>query len=196
MSRINILSCRTELSARWPNRLLVVGAVLIGLCVIPPLAAQSQTLDHLTDREIVHVWLRTSCGLGHGEGIEGRLLRRGVILQPLLLDALRNGPDRELILEVERAASERFDNRRAFLESLAARELDKEVLEEMRRVRREIFVADEVKRFHEGYKSAAIAGLGLAGGPEARLDLQRIAADQGSPLRAAAEQALRRLDKR
>lgn len=196
MPKISILTRRTEHAMRWPKMRLVLGAVLIGLCVALPVAAQGPRLDQLTDREMVRVWLLTNCGLGHVERIEGELLRRGILLQPLLLEALRDGPDRELTLEVERAAVERFDDRRAFLESPTARELDTGVLEEMRRVRREAFVTDEIERFRDGYRSAAVAGLGLAGGTDARPELQRIAADRASPLRTAAEQALQQLDKR
>lgn len=196
MSKISVPACRTEHPMRRPKMWLVLGAVLIGLCVALPVAAQGPRLEQLADRELVRVWLRTNCGLGHVERIEVELLRRGLVLQPLLLEALRDGPDRELALEVEHAAGARFDLRRVFLESPAAREIDTGVLEEVLRVRREAFIADEVERFRDGYRSAAVAGLGLAGGADARPELQRIAADKASPLRTAAEQALRQLDKR
>ena len=196
MPKTSVLTRRTEHAMRWPKMRLVLCAVLIGLCVALPVVAQGPRLQQLTDRELLRVWLLTNCGLGHVERIEGELLRRGIVLQPLLLEALRDGPDRELALQVERAAGERFDGWPAFLESPAARELDPGVLEEMRRVRRKAFVADEVERFRDGYRSAAVAGLGLTGGADARPELRRIAADRASPLRTAAEQALRQLDKR
>ena len=196
MPKTSILTRRRQHAMRWPRMWLVLGAMLVGLCVVVPASAQSPRLEQLIDRELVRVWLLTNCGLGHVERIESELVRRGIVLHPLLIEALRDGPDRELAVEVERAAGERFDLRRAFLESPASRELDPGVIEELRRVQRDAFVADELERFRDGYRSAAVAGLGLAGGADARRELQRIAADSASPLRTAAEQALGQLDKR
>lgn len=57
----------------------------------------------------------------------------------------------------------------------------------------EQFISRETQDFIQGYRSQAIAGLGIVGGNEARSALERIARDQASPLHGSAEQALRKI---
>ena len=56
---------------------------------------------------------------------------------------------------------------------------------------RQAYVDGEAARFVDGYRSNAIAGLAIVGGPEARVTLRRLADRRSGPLAAAAAEALR-----
>jgi hypothetical protein len=64
-----------------------------------------------------------------------------------------------------------------------------------KKMTRQDFIKREREAFILRYKSQAVAGLGLIGGPRAREALRKVANDKASPLRGSAEQAIKNLPK-
>ncbi len=60
-----------------------------------------------------------------------------------------------------------------------------------RRVSRQAYVDDQVRRFATGYRANAVAGLGIVGGAGAREVLTRIAKNSDDPLALAAREAIK-----
>jgi len=88
--------------------------------------------------------------------------------------------------EVRFAAREKFPWQDYRIEGVSEKDLAA-----FRRVSQAAYVDDQVRRFSTGYRSNAIAGLGIVGGPGARDVLMRIASNADDPLALAARDAIR-----
>jgi hypothetical protein len=143
--------------------------------------------------EVAREWLLTNCTVGDRAKLEARLKGFAAPLRPMFIDALEHGPDAALLEEVKSAASVRFDQRRKYFEGGGTAGLKKKDLDGAKAITREQYISWELERFKLRYKSQAIAGLGILGGARARATLQKIAADDRSPLQSSAKAALKRM---
>jgi hypothetical protein len=137
-------------------------------------------------------WMLASC-IGGDERTLAEALRR--YPQPLTKAftlALRSGPTAQELADVRVGAGERYESRAKFpLSEFRISGVSEEDLRRFNSVSREDYVNDQVRRFQAGYRSNAIAGLGVIGGTQARATLSRIAADRRDPLAPAAREALK-----
>ena len=124
------------------------------------------------------------------------LRRYRVPLAAAFQKAIVDGPSPRELREARTAASERFDARAKFpLEEFRVEGVSPEELERFRRVSRQQYVDDQVRRFATGYRSNAVAGLGIVAGPAGRERLARIANSRNDPLAPAAREALKAADR-
>lgn len=166
-------------------------ALLAGLAILPAAFAGAQSPPPTDVRALAVQWLRGHCGVG--EATEARLAEVGAPLVAPFAEALRNGPPAPDLAEIVKAATRRYEGREAALRSGDDLGLSAEALEAARRVTREEYVARERGNFDSRYRSQAISGLAIVGGPEAKAILGRLAKDKGSPLSVLAAQALSRM---
>ena len=134
-------------------------------------------------------WMTTSC-LGDQEAQwRAELQRHAAELAPAFRRALADGPTEEAVRAVRGAADVRYRALAVFPIAEYRIEGDSPAVARIARPARQGFVDDQVQRYVTGYKSNAIAALGILDRPEDRTLLRRIASRTGDPLAAAAAEA-------
>jgi hypothetical protein len=134
-------------------------------------------------------WMTTTCVGDEAERWTALLKRYRAELAPAFQRALADGPPDELVARVRRTADARYaliaiaPAAEVRIQGVAARSIA--------RPARQGYVDGEAQRFAAGYKSNAVAGLAIVGGPEARPTLRRLADQRGNPLAAAASEAIK-----
>lgn len=144
-------------------------------------------------RTLAMQWLRGECGVG--ESAEAKLLQAGGALVPYFVEALENGPPTSDLEAIDAGSARRFATREQALKRGDGLGLNAEELEAARKVTREEYVARDRKNLDSRYRSQAISGLAIVGGPEAKAALQRAAKDRKSSLGELAAQTLARMAK-
>lgn len=139
--------------------------------------------------EVFARWMTTTCIGDEAEQWAVRLRRHRAELAPAFQRALTDGPPDELVAEVRRAADARY----AAIAAMPPAEVRIAGIAPRSTVRpaRQGYVDGEATRYAAGYRSNAIAGLAIVGGPDARAGLGRIAGQRDNPLSAAASEALK-----
>ena len=139
-------------------------------------------------------WLASTCVEGEEEARAAELRRHASELAPAFERAIAAGPPPEEIARVRVAAAARYAERAKFdLGTVRITGLDAADLERFKGVTAQQYVDGEVRRYVLGYRSNAVAGLGVVGGARAQALLSRIAADRRDPLAPAAREALKSL---
>jgi len=106
--------------------------------------------------------------------------------------AIIEGPSLDEISAARAAAEARYQSRAKFpLEEFRIVGVSRQVLAGFRRVPPRDYIEDQLRRFAIGYRSNAVAGLGIVGDTESRRLLSRIASNSADPLAPAAREALR-----
>jgi hypothetical protein len=164
---------------------IVVGALAVGLLTGN---ATAQTLTEEV-RVVALRWLLNDCGLSSSVAEDLRKIANPA-LEAFLIEALKQGPDAAQSAELEKAASQRYEQRTQTLQRGEVRGLSREDIEQALKVSRQDFLAREINDFVVRYKSQAVAGLGIIGSAKARTELQRLAGDEKSPLQTSAQEAL------
>ena len=137
-------------------------------------------------------WMLASCIGGDERALADALRRYPVALTKAFTLAIRTGPTAAELADVRAGAEARYESRAKFpLSEFRISGVSEEDLRRFNGVSREDYVNDQVRRFQAGYRSNAIAGLGVIGGAQARATLSRIAADRRDPLAPAAREALK-----
>jgi hypothetical protein len=141
-------------------------------------------------------WMTASCVGDEAQTLNDALRRYRVELAPAFRKALADGPPPEALRSVRTAAETRYAELAKFpISQYRVEGVTAEALARHRGVSRQGYVADQVQRYANGYRSNAIAGLGIVGGPEARTQLSRLAARRGDPLALPAAEAIKTLDR-
>lgn len=143
--------------------------------------------------ETVQLWLLDSCGLDRTPGIEARLISFGPEAAPALIEAFQAGPDDELKSQVRASAADRFRQRQQLLKSDVDTGLSKEALASAAADTQNSFVERQGRDFELRYRSQALAGLGMTGGPRAREFLQRVVTEADPDFQTTAAEALQKL---
>jgi hypothetical protein len=137
-------------------------------------------------------WMLASCIGGDERELANALRRYPQPLTKAFTQAIRTGPTPRELAEVRAGAETRYDSRAKFpLSEFRISGVSEEDLRHFNSVSRDDYVNDQVRRFQAGYRSNAVAGLGVIGGAQARATLSRIAADRRDPLAPAAREALK-----
>lgn len=172
--------------------LCAVAALLLALGLGSGAHAQPREVPLAPDASgVVDRWLRGSC-LGEEAPARTEELRRyATAIAPALRRALQQGPPAADIAAVREAAARRYAERGKFdWSGLEVTGVTRDALARMAREPVEAFVADQVRRFGNGWKSNAIAGLAIVGTEQDRALLRRMAARAADPLAPAARAAL------
>ena len=175
---------------RW-----VVAAMLVFACA--PIAAQPRYGLAPDAYAVFSRWMTASCVGDEAQALQEALLRYRAELAPAFRQALADGPPAETLRAIRTAADARavalarFPIAEYRIEGASA-----QALAQYRRKSRSDYAADQVQRYATGYRSNAVAGLGIVGGPDARTTLARLAARRNDPLAPAAAEAVKTLDRR
>jgi len=147
----------------------------------------------LTDeaKKAAATWLATDCSQDDEQRLEAALLKYKAQIEPIFVEALRNGPGGNQVDAFRRAAVQRFDSIQQLIKSNNSRvtEGDRKVWEAMSR---DEYINRQVDDYRLRYRSRAAAGLGVVDGEAGRTELRKVAQD-ASPLQSSAQAALRRL---
>ena len=133
--------------------------------------------------------MATTCVGDETERWNALLLRHRTELAPAFTRALADGPPEDLVVRTRRAADARY----AAIATARPAEVRIEgfTVSSTARPVRQSYVEREAARFVDGYRSNAIAGLAIVGGPDARVTLRRLADRPNGLLAAAAAEALK-----
>jgi hypothetical protein len=156
--------------------------------------AQAQTRFGLPPEAyaVYNRWMLASCIVGEERELTDALRRYPGPLAKAFRQAIVAGPAPEELAAARAAAEARYDSRARFpLNEFRIEGVSEEALARFSRVSRQQYVDDQVRRFSTGYRSNAVAGLGIVGGAKARPLLLRIARNPRDPLAAAAREALK-----
>ncbi len=137
-------------------------------------------------------WMQASCIGDEERKLIYELRRYPESLAAAFRRAIETGPPAGELRAVRAAAEARFALREKFpIQDFAIEGVSEKDLAAFRRVSRQAYVDDQVKRFSTGYRANAVAGLGIVGGPGARETLARLERNRNDPLSLAAREALR-----
>jgi len=138
-------------------------------------------------------WMLSGCIGGEEAAFQEDLRRYPQALTRAFERAITAGPSAQELRAARAAAEARYDSRAKFpLQQFRIVGVDSEDLARFSRVSRQQYVDDQLRRFATGYRSNAVAGLGIVGGARARALLARIAGNSRDPLAPAAREALKR----
>jgi hypothetical protein len=145
------------------------------------------------ERILVDTWLKKNCGAAEKGAFENRLLAIGARLEPVFWEAYRLGPTDVDLKAADGEYARRFADRQKWLRQFGEQQMGKEETERQLAVSESDYAQRERARFARGYRSAALAGLGLTGTEKSRQELRRIADDAREPLQISAREALKSL---
>ena len=146
-------------------------------------------------RALVERWLAADCGVGEAATLRQQLTAEGSRLEPALWEAFELGPPPDVVESARRAAERRHGARRAWLRRRGTVVLGEEEAKRQLAITREVYVGSALARLRGGYRSAALAGIGLVGTATAEPRLRQLA-QPGQELEVAAREALARLRER
>ena len=141
-------------------------------------------------------WMTSSCLGSEARALEEGLRRYRVELEPAFRKALTAGPPPAELRRVRAAA----EGRHAELAKMPLSDFRIEGISPRLAARgaaastRESYAADEALRYANGYRSNALSGLAVVGGPEARALLSRMAR-RSDALAPAAREGLKTFDR-
>lgn len=141
-------------------------------------------------------WVLAACITDEEQALVEDMRRYREPLAAAFRKAIVDGPSREQLKDARAAAEERYAVRAKFpIEQYAIEGVSRQDLARFRRVSRQTYVDDQVKRFATGYRANAVAGLGIVAGPQSRAVLARIASNRSDPLALTAREALKTADR-
>jgi hypothetical protein len=136
---------------------------------------------------VLKTWLSKTCKVGEDNDLERYMRNFGPQITPGLLAALANGPPEEQRIAVYNHSSKQLLQMQAKLDALGLPERDANWI---RSLKPEDYSRKAVDDFVQAYKSSALAGLAVAGTPEAKAQLQKEAANSDSPFSGIARKML------
>ncbi len=158
-------------------------AVLVALAAAPAEIATAQEENRflkMSVAELAQTWLLRNCGTEEEALLEVAIVRQAVELNPIFVDAWRQGPDQESVDETRKQARERFDRGRVALQDPEGLGLSAEDARRAQERTAEAFVGRAVSTFETGCRSQALRGLYLVGGEQGRRILEDVANDAQS----------------
>jgi hypothetical protein len=145
---------------------------------------------------VFSLWMTSTCVGDEAEALNDALRRYRAELAPAFRQALADGPPAAALRSVRTAAESRHAALAKFpVDEYRIEGVTAKALAQQRRVSRQSYAADQVQRYVNGYRSNAVAGLGIVGGPQARAQLSGLAARRGDPLALPAAEAIKALDR-
>jgi hypothetical protein len=170
----------------------VAMALMAAAAVAQPRGGLSPEADAIFSR-----WVATTCTGDEERKLIEEMRRHAAPLAAAFRRAIVAGPPPEQLRAARAAAEARFAaGEKISIQDFRIEGVSEKDLDVFRRVSRESYVDDQVRRFATGYRSNAVAGLAIVGGPGARDLLKRIAGNADDPLALAAREALRTMGPR
>jgi len=171
--------------ARWMAAIAI--AAVCTTAVAQPRNGVSPEAEAIFNR-----WVATTCTGDEERKLIEELRRHAAPLAAAFRKAIVGGPPPAQLRAARAAAEARFAAREKFpYQDYRIEGVSEKDLAAFRRVARQAFVDDQVRRFATGYRSNAVAGLAIVGGAGARDVLRGIAGNADDPLALAAREALK-----
>jgi hypothetical protein len=171
--------------ARWTAAIAI--ATVWTTAAAQPRPAPAPEVEAIFNR-----WMATTCTGDEERKLVLELRRHAAPLAAAFRRAIVAGPPPAQLRAARAAAEVRFAARGKFpYQDYRIEGVSDKDLAAFQRVSREAFVDDQVRRFATGYRSNAVAGLAVVGGPAAREVLKGIAGNADDPLALAAREALK-----
>jgi len=137
-------------------------------------------------------WILATCIGDEEQKLVEEMRRFAEPLAVAFRKAIQDGPPPGELRAARAAAEARFAARAKFpIQEYPIEGVSDKDLAAFRRISRQSYVDDQVRRFATGYRANAVAGLGIVGGPGSREVLARIGNDKNDPLALAAREAIR-----
>ena len=179
--------------AKTRRRWSLAGAIPLLIIMIGfPDPARPQQISERA-RAVGAEWLLSNCEIGEGTRLTSQLIQFKAELEPFFLQALQQGPNDKQLSGVQRASEVRYQQRQELLKSRQRLGLSDDDRKAAQAISREQYLAQEKEAFVLRYKSQAVAGLGIVGGPKAKAMLEPLSNDEKSPLKGSAHEALKRM---
>jgi len=170
---------------------LALAVVLILVFGLPGFAQLPQLSDRA--RVVANEWLLSNCDTGEGSRLISQLTQFKAELEPYFLAVVQQGPDEKQLADQQKASEARFQQRQNLLSSDRRMGLTDDQRKAAQAVTREQYIAQEREDFVLRYKSQAVAGLGIVGGPKSKASLDQLSKDDKSPLKTSAQEALKQM---
>jgi hypothetical protein len=176
----------------------IVGAGAMALLALVASTASAQPRYGLASEPYAAFskWMTSNCFGEEARALESELRRFRAALVPAFQKAIADGPPAAEVRGVRAAA----EARHAELAKMRLQDYRIEGLTPQVAARasvpatRQSYVADQVRRYSNGYRANAVSGLAILGGPEARATLTRLAR-RDDALAPAAREALNTMDR-
>lgn len=187
---MNAYADRPPSCLRWALvRMLALAALALASVSVPAQPRYGLSPEALA---VYERWLASTCIGDEERALTDQLRRHAGELARAFPRAIADGPPVEQLRTVRTAAEARYDARAKFpLNEYEVSGVSPEEIARFRRVSRNDYVNDQVRRYALGYRSNAVAALGILGDPRSRAVLARIAGNSRDPLAAAAREALK-----
>lgn len=174
--------------SRYQLAVAIVFTLAFGL---PGFAQLPQLSDRA--RAVANEWLLSNCESGEGARLIPQLTQFKAELEPYFLAVVQQGPDEKQLADQQKASEARFQQRQALLSSDRRMGLTDDQRKAAQAVTRAQYIAQEKDDFILRYKSQAVAGLGIVGGPKSKAPLDQLSKDDKSPLKTSAQEALKQM---
>ena len=156
---------------------------LLAVGVLPIFAQPSEGLPNEASTALQHfLYVSSEVDEERGEALRG-LLDHKVLVEPKLIELLREGPSQETLDSFLAGVDERWRQREAFLKQNSDLGLTKDVLERARSLTREQYTDLARNQFVRQHREKAAIGLAAIGSPEGRSALREVAAREDDELR-------------
>lgn len=149
----------------------------------------SQIDNERTLDAVFNHWMMLNCGTADKIDWKLEIGQYAEQIEPLFLEAFKNGPDSKRLAESSKASQLRFQMTQEYMSS-ENNILSDEDIERYKNLKAEEYVELENKDFIFSYKSNALSGLGLIKSKSAIDFLKRIVDNSESPFQAIAALAL------
>lgn len=140
---------------------------------------------------LVQTWLNKNCGAAEQREFERKLIKIGVVLEPVFWEAYRLGPTEQELKAISAPVAKRYEDRQNWLRQFGDAQMGKEETARQLAIPEKKYTDREVTQYTERYKTAALAGLGLIGTQQSEAELTRIADDGKNPAQTSAQEALK-----
>lgn len=150
---------------------------LIGVFLIAALAGLRECGARRSAERVFAEWMSRNCAVKEGGTLEAELLRYASRLEPRLEEAFLQGPPAAARAEGLRVAQRERNEVLAAIDAGKTHGLSAEAISRLRAESRERVTDRVLDDYVEGYRSAALAGLGVIGAGRAREFLEGIRRD-------------------
>lgn len=149
----------------------------VALAVLAALFGLSQYLQGYFAAQVYAEWMNTTCTAGEKGELQKRLRRYGSRLEPRLEEAFLRGPSEIEKARWQQTAKRDWQRMAAAIDAGKTYGLNPQEILRLRSQGEESFVKTTLEDYTEGYRSAAIAGLGIISTEPALQFLRRVGGD-------------------
>jgi hypothetical protein len=177
------------------KRLKIIKLLIVVLFSVEVDAEERTNLNKLNrdDQIIALSWLNNSCGVGEQKGFEKKINAKGNAFVPVFWEAYQQGPTEQEKQIIRDTAKSNYMERMKWLREFGNLQLGEEETNKQLAVTEKQYVELILNKHTNGYKTAAVSGVGLIGTDQSVIELKIIANDPKNPVQSAAQEAQKKL---